>query len=752
MSRLPSSPLPLLGALAAGFGLASLAQAQTAPATDPAAPDSAQVMPVVRAKAAAVREGKQSLQSVTTSIGKGQQELRDIPQSVTVVTEKMIDDRNLDTLKEALHNTAGISFQAAEGGEEDIRLRGFSLSSTGDIFVDGIRDPAFYERDTFNYDRLEVLRGSASMLFGRGSTGGAVNQVNKAPLVYGRNEVAVTTGSGGYLRGTADLSQRLGENSALRLNAMGTLADGGVGGGGNRLDKQGVAASVGLGLGTSDEWVASLYTLNNHNGIAYGMPWVAPAVGSADRVLVPVEPSRTYGAASDINDGQARTGTLAHTHRFGGGAELKTVLRLGRYARDLRASAIRFCVRSVSNAGVVTNPECPAVAPTLATLSDATILNRGNNTKIQDLATVNLQSDLSARFRALGLRHHVLAGVDAAHEDFNNYVGNTLAKPKTTLGTPDDGGRVDESLRVVSLNRSFDAKALGVYAQDLVQIAPQWKVLAGLRWDRFSGRYTSPVIGATAATERSRSDGLWSKRFGLLYQPSAFASWHLSYGTSFNTSGDTYQYDALGSNTPPEGSVNYELGGKFDLMDGNLSLRVAAFKSIKTNERNRDETSVTPTNYVLSGQRHASGLELDLAGRLAPGWEVFASYAFIPDAKIDVGSAVNGTTLQGEAVGSRPGLTPRHSGTVWTTYQWTPAWRLGAGLNARSSMAPQLVTTFVAPHYVTADLMTEYSVGDLSYKLNLTNITNKLYADMLYRGHYTPGKGRTVQLTGTYRF
>ena len=114
-------PLPLPGALAAGFGLVSLAGAQ--PATEPAPPDSAQVMPVVRAKAAAVREGKQSVQAVTTAIGKGLQELRDIPQSLTVVTEKLIDDRKLDTLKEALHNTAGISFQAAEGGEEDIRDR-----------------------------------------------------------------------------------------------------------------------------------------------------------------------------------------------------------------------------------------------------------------------------------------------------------------------------------------------------------------------------------------------------------------------------------------------------------------------------------------------------------------------------------------------------------------------------------------------------------------------------------------------------
>lgn len=134
--------------------------------------------PVVVTEKAKTPQGKDALNATHTSIGKGQQ-LRDIPQSVTVVTEKLIDDRDLDTVKEVLKNTSGISFLAAEGGEKDVRLRGLSLLATGDIFIDGMRDPAFYERDTFNLDRLEVLRGSASMLFGRGSTGGAVNQVSK---------------------------------------------------------------------------------------------------------------------------------------------------------------------------------------------------------------------------------------------------------------------------------------------------------------------------------------------------------------------------------------------------------------------------------------------------------------------------------------------------------------------------------------------------------------------------------------------
>ena len=768
-------PLLPLGALAAGFGLAGLAAAQTpaaapqpaaaasAPATAAAEGKAGAMMPTVKAKASAVRQGKESVQAVTSSIGKGTQELRDIPQSVTVVTERLIDDRNLDTLKEALHNTAGISFQAAEGGEEDIRLRGFSLASTGDIFVDGIREPAFFERDTFNYDRLEVLRGSASMLFGRGSTGGAVNQVNKQPLLYGRNEVDLTVGNGKYARATADLNLRTGENAALRVNLMKTDADNW----GNFIDKEGVAASYALGIGTRDEFSVGLYHLDNHNGVNYGMPWLPPSApfnattnptGTVDRVLVPVDPKNYYAASSDYSDGSAKYGTLSHIRRFGQGSELRTVLRKARYDRDLRASAIRFCAFSTAN------PECPVAATdpvTAQSIGPHTILTRGNNVKIQQLDTLNFQSDYNGRFNLGGMKHSVQAGVDYAHEEFQNFAASALPspKPKTTIGTPNDGRGVNEGARLVTLNRTFDAKALGIYAQNLVQIAPQWKLLAGLRWDRFEGKYDTPQIGAAAPTHRERRDSLWSKRVGVLFQPTAFQSYHVSYGTSFNTSGDTYQYDLLGSNTPPEGSKNFEIGGKLDLASGDLSVRVALFHSVKTHERNRDTqtTETQPTAYLLSGERHASGIELDVAGRITPSWEVFASYAFIPEAEIDKGSPPvnnpNGTpvSLQNERVGARPGGTPKHSGTIWTTYQ-LGAFRFGGGFNARSADSPPLIEAFKAPAYVTGDLMAEYTLNDLSFKLNVTNVTNKRYADMLYRGHYIPGKPRTIQLTTSYRF
>ena len=733
-----------LAPLAAGLGLAGAVLAQNAPAPAPGASAPETVLPVIRARVVAEPTGKDGVQATTTRIGKGQQELRDVPQSVTVVTERLIDDRNLDTLKETLKNTAGISFLSAEGGEEDIRLRGFSLQATGDIFVDGLRDPAFYERDTFNWDRLEVLRGSASMLFGRGSTGGAVNQVSKLPRLLQPSELALTLGSGAYVRATADVNLKTAENAALRVNAMFNKADNH----GAEIDKRGIAPTFRWGIGTRDEFLVGLYHLDNRNGINYGMPWL-------EGQMLPIDPRAYYGLESDVSLGTATHGSFGHVHRFADRSEWKTTVRLGAYTRDQRASAVRFAPAAAQPGGV---------AATLDNFGPDTVLRRsggnGTSAKIQDLDAITLQSDYDTKFQAWGLRHSVQAGVDLAKDDFVGYAvanpaGGALLKPDLTVAQSGGGGWVDESLRIVNKNRDFESDAIGVYAQDLVQLAPAWKLLGGLRWDRFDGRYrtystAAPDYGAITA-DRARADSLWSKRVGLLYQPTPLSSFHFSFGTSFNTSGDAYQYDVQGSNTPPERSRNLELGAKIDSESGKATLRLALFHATKYNERNRDDESVNATNYVLSGERHATGLEVDVAGRLTPKWEIYTSLAWIPDAEVDKASSVLGTTLIGETVGQRPGLTPRFSGTVWTTYQLTPKLRLGGGLNARSKDSPQQ-STIVARGFVTADLMAEYDAGPVLFKLNVSNITDKLYADMLYRGHYIAGKPRTVQLTTAYRF
>lgn len=715
--------LPLGAVLLAG-SLSAVAQ--------PAETDNT-LRPVTVKEKAEAPEGKDALRATTTRIGKGQQALRDIPQSVTVVTERLVDDRNLDTLKDVLHSTAGVTFQAAEGGEEDIRLRGFSLATTGDIFVDGLRDPAFYDRDTFNNDRIELLRGSASMLFGRGSTGGAVNQVSKQPRGIDEHEVSTTVGSHNFRRVTGDFNLKTGDDAALRINAMATKADNN--GAGSSIDKKGIAASYRLGIGTADEFLLSLYNLENNNGMNYGMPWIKPTSTSdvsTTTINNKLDPSAYFGMASDYNAGTARYLTASHTHRFQDDSELKTTVRQGQFTRDQRAGTVRM-----------------ATGTGLDNFSAATVLRRGTNPKIQDLDSLALQSDYARKFSALGVRHEVLAGVDFSDESKNVYrATGTLVKPTTLAGTPDDGAWIDESLRALSLSSAFKAQNIGVYAQDMIHLTPHWKVLAGLRYDAMDGAYDA--ISTTGVTSSyKQSIGNWSKRFGVLFQPNDLASYHFSYGTSFNTSADTYSYSALSANTDPEQSRNIEIGAKLDSADKRFTTRLALFHSTKYNERNTDPDSAA-TAMLLSGKRHTVGFEIDATGRMTDKWEVYGSYMWMPTAVIDVAAS---TANAGERQGERPALTPVHSGTVWSTYQFTPQLRLGAGVNFRSEQAPNRNPGWMAPGYATMDLMGEYKFDDrYTLKANMSNVANKLYADSLYAGHYVPGAGRNTQLTLNVKF
>ena len=736
-AALTATPLLPLGAMLLAGSMSALAQ-PVAPVTPQAEVRSLKATTIV--EKAEAPEGKDSLRTTTSSIGKGNQELRDIPQSVTVVTEKLINDRNLDTVKDVLHNTAGVTFLAAEGGEEDIRLRGFSLATTGDIFVDGMRDPAFYERDTFNSDRIELLRGSASMLFGRGSTGGAVNQVSKQARAMDENEISTTLGSFNYARITGDFNISTGESSGLRINAMATQADNN--GSGSSLNKKGLAATYRFGIGTADEFSVGLYSLINNNGINYGLPWIRPTATSPvgeTTVNDNLDPSNYYGLSSDYNDGSARNFTVSHTHRFGDGSEVKTAFRGGDYTRDQRASLVRHCTRSTAN------PLCPATVA-LDTFTANTVLTRSNQSKIQDLNSFYGQSDYSTQFTAWGVGHSVITGVDYGREGKNVFAASAVTKPNTAANTPNDGAFVNEGARVLRKSSAFTAQNLGVYAQDMVQVAPAWKVLGGLRYDTMRGAYDN--IGTSTTSYKQTIDD-WSPRVGVLYQPNELHSYHFSWGTSFNTSADTYSYSALSANTDPEKSRNIEIGAKLDTADKRFTTRLAIFQSTKYNERNTDPDSAAVA-YLLSGQRHASGAEIDVTGRLTPAWEVFGSYMWMPDAVIDVAAP---TASAGDRAGERPALTPVHSGTVWTTYQLNAQWRVGGGINFRSEQSPNRNPGFMARAFSTVDLMAEYTHSDMvSVKANISNVNNTLYADALYTAFYVPGAGRNTQVTVNVKF
>ena len=739
------APLLPLGAmlLAGSLGSAALAQtADPAPAPTPASAASAPAGTAGTLGTVTVRDKAESdgsttskalLRATKTEIGKGEQKLMDIPQSVTVMTEKLIQDRKLDDFRDVLRATAGVTFQAGETGEEDVRLRGFSLGQAGDIYRDGMRDAPLYERDTFDDDRVEIIKGSASMLFGKGSTGGVVNQVSKQPFLMTQHEAQATVGSGGMKRVQGDFNWQTGPDAAVRLNVMGHDADNW----GAYQRKWGIAPTYRWGIGTRDEFSVGLYALDVRGRPNYAHPWIISPDGSINPTL----PAKNfYGLAGDHLNTSATYATLGNVHRFDDGGELKTRLRAGRYTRDLLGSPIGFA----------------APRPTvLSDITSSTVLSRSSKGRIGDSDIAMLQSDYSNSFDWGGKKHALLAGVDVFDERAkrnNAYaLPNTPARPTTTVGTPNDGAWVpDTRVFPVPMN-SFKSRSIGTYVQDTMSITDTVKLVGGVRFDHFTGSYRN----ADGSLSNERTDNLWSPRLGVLYQPDELSSYYISYGTSFNTSGDAYQYGvqvnpATGrsAQTPPEKSRNIEIGGKWELLDRKVLAGAALFFSQKYNERNTDPDTAAQQE-LLSGRRHAAGMEFNLAGRITPAWEVFWNHTWIPSAKIDqsnVRLSASGTGAQVQ--GDRPALTPRHSGSVWTTYRINPQWRLGVGANYRSSQNPEGQRTYRAKGFATFDAMAEYSISEtVSLRLNVTNLANRLYADTLYRGFYQPGAARRVDLT-----
>ncbi|MES2088704.1 MAG: TonB-dependent siderophore receptor [Pseudomonadota bacterium] len=731
----PKTAPTSLGALAAGFGLSLMSPtwAQTADDAQVKAMESNLPEVIVNATVNRTPASKQNYQAVTTTAGKGKQALRDIPQSITVVTEKLMEDKNQDTLKAAMHSVTGIAFEAGEGGAigDLIRLRGFT--TRGDIFLDGMRDIAQYNRDTFNQDRIEVLRGSASMLYGRGSTGGIINQVSKRPFLLTEHTVEARVGTDDDYRLQGDFNVKTGEDAALRVNVMKTDAHSSRNG--PETHREGIAPTYSWGIGTADEFTVGFYHLSYKDVPDYGMAWLngRPVDAAAER---------WYGFASDYQNDSANALTLSHTHRFAGGGELKTQFRDGRYQRDLWATTtsiqpINALSATSCQTPFVSGTSGPRVPAIYGSLQDSTVLCHGNQTRGASDHHRFLQTDYSGKAQWGGLRHELLAGAELTDERSNafSYTSTSVLKPNDLFGEPGANAAVADT-RVKSPATRFTSNTLGVYAQDTLSLTPQWKVLGGLRYDRFNGDYER------TAGPLSRTDEVASHRIGLLYQPDASSSYYISEGNSFNASGDLYQFDPSTAKTPPEKSRNFEAGAKWDLFDGDLSVRTSIFRTEKTNERNTDLDQSTGA-FLLSGKRHTHGVELEAAGRVSSALEVFGGIALMRGVIDKAGSA------GAASVGKETGLTPRVTANLWATYQVSEQWRLGIGADGMSSRVPAAAETSInrAPGYVKADALIEYTQRDYKLKLNLNNLFNKVYVDGVYRGFTVWGPTRGAQLT-----
>ena len=690
-------------------------------------------MPTVVVKDTAEKQ-EDTYQSTVTTVGKLAQPAKDVPQSLTTVTRSLMDDRNADTLKDALRNVAGLTFNAGEGGRigDNITIRGFAASS--DLYLDGMRDNAQYNRDIFNLERVEVLRGASSMIFGRGSTGGIVNQVSKEPALHTGAEAEATVGSYNYFREEGDANYKISDTAAVRLNLMRTDTDSFR----DEVEQHrwGIAPSIKWGIGTDNEFLLSYYHLQYDDVPDYGIP-IQPVQGGKP---IRVDMSNFYGmAAVDYQQDSADIFTGRWTHTFDNGMQLKTMVRKNDVERDLRAVAPRV------NAGI-------------------TSVTRGRQARGAEEDNITASSDLTSKFDLWNMKHEGLIGTEFVRETadrFSYFSSGPTNNPPADPFNPNPfdplpAGYDATYQRINPLN--FTAKNIGMYGQDIVEFIPHWKALVGARFDHFDADYLSVVTSSGITTAYDRQDNVLSYRTGLMYQPTDYVTYYAAYGTAFNPSGDVYSVEATqaarSAKTDPEKSINYEIGAKWELFNGDLSLRTALFRTEKTNERNTDPAQ--PDIYLLSGRRHTDGIELEGAGRITPKWEVFGAIALMT-AEID-------KHINPYAVGLTPVNTPNFSGNIWTTYKIAPDWKIGGGMDFvgdRKGYSIGTTTPYTAPQirhvpgYVRLDAMVEWNVYKAtSLKLNLFNLLNQRYYDAIYPsgGHAIPGIPREAQLSLSYKF
>jgi catecholate siderophore receptor len=654
--------------------------------------------------------------------------LRDTPQSIAVVPQRIIEERGATTLREVLRNVTGISLLAGEGGSnqgDNLAIRGFAAQS--DIFVDGVRDFGAYTRDPFNLEQVEVAKGPASLYTGHGSTGGSVNLVSKTPHLDAFRSATAGGGTDQYGRATVDVNQPL-ENlpgAALRVNGMWTHADA-PGRDAVENERWGIAPSIAFGLGTPTRTTLSYSHLAQDNVPDHGIPWVPatnlPLAAYANQPA-PVDFDNFYGITSrDHETTETGIATAVVEHDVSDALSLRSLVRHGTSRRDAVTTSPRFLG------------------------NDSTVIRREFQSRDEEDQILAQQNDLTFRFRTGGTDHVLVTGTEVARETAKNYLRTAPAAPNTNLFDPDPDDPFIGPITRTGARTESQAETVAVYAADTVKLGEQWEINAGLRWDRFDVDFKSIAVDG-AATPFGRTDQMVSWRAGLINKPRPNGSVYLAAGTSFNPSAEANNGLTLNATTAdlePERSRSYEAGTKWDFAAARLSLSAAVFQTEKVNAKTPGLLPGDPPT-VLEGEQRIRGFELGASGKLTDRWSALFSYTYL-DGEV---TKSNNPIEAGNALAN----TPDHSISLWTTYRLPRGFEVGIGGQYVGERTNSTTTVRIAPAYTIYDAMVSYPVSNLlTLRLNVGNLTDERYIDRLSGGHFVPGAGRSAFLTTSFNF
>jgi catecholate siderophore receptor len=690
----------------------SVALAQTSPS--PGSPPEDIVLPGVD-----VRGQRRDYRTPSSDLLRVPDLLQDTPQSISVVPEQILREEAVFNLRDALRNVTGISLAAGEGGGaqgDNLTLRGFSARN--DFYIDGVRDLGQYSRDVFNLEAVEVLKGPSAVLFGRGSTGGVINQVSKVPTLTPSYIGTGVLGTGPFVRGSIDVNQPIGDTAGFRLNAFG-MHDGIVGRDEVYVNRWGVAPSFSIGMGTPTRLIASYYYLQADSLPDYGFPYVFGKPPDVDR-------ENFYGLVErDHEKDHVHIGTLRLEHALTDDIRIRNTTRFAFYKRDAVVSPPRIV-------------GTPAPGTPLAAIE----VSRAGAAREQEDTTLINQTDAVIKFDTFGLKHTLVAGLEMGRETSQVQRYAFQGVPNTSLVNPDSDPDLSGMTRATNFRGDTTAFSFGVYAVDELTIVEWLKLIGGVRYDLFDADFRN----AFAAQRFTRTDTAVSPRAALVVLPTTWQTYYFSYGTAFNPSAEALSLAANNADTEPEETRTFEVGAKWDFLQGALGLRTALFQIDKTNARTTDPILGV---MVLEGEQRVRGFEIELVGRPLPGWNVFAGYTYLDSRVLEAFEVTGGIPVEGKRIQN----VPENTFSLWSTYDLTSRWQVGGGVFFVDQRFANNVNTNVAPSYVRADLTVAYRpTKPLELRMNVINLADTQHFDQVHPAHVVPGPARTFLFTGTLRF
>ena len=637
--------------------------------------------------------------------------LRDVPQSISVVTKEQIRDQAMASVADVVAYVPGITSHQGENNRDQLVIRGNNTSA--DFFLNGVRDDVQYYRDLYNVERVEALKGPNSMLFGRGGGGGVINRVSKEAGFAALRELTFQGGSFGTKRFTADFDQPINDRLALRLNGLyentGSFRDG------VDLERYGVNPTATLVLGPKTAVKLSYEYFRDWRVADRGIPSFR-----GRPVDVPIE--TFFG---DASNSWVRAGVnlaSANIDHQVGRFNIRNRTMFGDYDRGYQNYV----------PGAVT-----------ADKAFVSITSYNNATKRRNLFN---QTDVTFAAATGRIRHNFLAGAEIGRQRTHNFrqsgfFNNTATSVVVPLSNPAVTVPVTFRQNATDANNHVRTNLAGTYIQDQIAINRYLEFVTGVRFDYFDLKFHNNRNNQ----DLRRIDRLVSPRAGVIVKPVTALSIYANYGVAYlPSSGDQFSsLTTITQQVKPERFSNYELGAKWDVRR-NLSLTTAIYRQDRTNTRAIDPND--PARILQTGSQRTNGYELGLNGNITSKWSVAGGYAY-QDAFIT-------SATVSAAKGAQVGLVPHHTFSLWNNYKVLPRLGLGFGVVHRSDMFAAFDNAVVLPGYTRADAAVFFSISEhWRLQANVQNLFDtQYYVNADGNNNISPGAPRGARVALIARF